>query len=320
MVDAAAARLIESRSSQAAVQPTKPPDQGVATAGRVVSPNEPKHNHYIPQHYQRGFCAEDLPGLLWVYTKGRSDVYQAGIHKIAKQKDYYLPHIEKALAHHLESTTEPILKKVRARRPIDDSERFAIAAYVIILQRRVPRHRQTVDGMIPGLMEDRFAAFRAALDDDSCDVTIRERRRAEIDELEKRWKGGLPEDLVQRLHQPITTGMVEAYLMKMHWYFLVAAGRSRFVTCDNPVYLHKGLGLNKPESELSCPLSSDVALLVTATARNWAQYVEVPEMIVQEINRRSVENATRQVYYFERAVWLERMVQKRILKLNRIGP
>lgn len=281
----------------------------------------PKQHHYLPRHYLRGFCADDLPDLLCVYTKGRADVFQTGINNIAKQRDFYLPHVEAALAHHLESPVEPILKKIRARRPIvDHNERLAIAAYVVILQRRVPSHRQTVDQMIPGVKEERFAAFRAALDDDSIDPMLRERRRAEIDELEARWKGGLPEDLVERLHQPITTGLVETHLMGMHWYFLVAAGRSRFVTCDNPVYLHKGLGLNKPESELSCPLSRDVALLVTATPRNWAQYVEVPERIVQEINRRSVENATRQVYYFERAVWLERMVQKRNLKLNRIGP
>jgi hypothetical protein len=47
-----------------------------------VSPNEPKHHHYIPQHYLRGFCADDLPGLLWVYTKGRADTYQTGITNI----------------------------------------------------------------------------------------------------------------------------------------------------------------------------------------------------------------------------------------------
>ena len=285
-----------------------------------MSPNEPKHHHYIPQHYLRGFCADDLPGLLWVYTKGRADTYQAGVHKIAKQKDFYLPHIEAALAHHLESPVEPILKKVRARSPIDDNERFAIGVYVVFLQRRVPSHRQTVDKMIPGLKEEEFAAFRAALDDESIDPGLRERRQAEIDELEERWKDGLPEDFVERLHQPITRGMVEAHLMNMHWYFLIAAGRSRYVTCDNPVYLHKGLGLNKPESELSCPLSREVALLVKSTPLNWGQYVEIPERIVQEINRRSVENATRQVYYSERAAWLERMVQKRSLKLNRIGP
>jgi hypothetical protein len=285
-----------------------------------VPPNEPKHHHYIPQHYLRGFCADDLPGLLWVYTKGRVDTYQAGITNIAKENAFYLPEVETELASHIESPAEPVLKKIRARGGLTPADREILAAYLTILRKRVPAYRMAIHAHTPELQDQEFKLMREEIFDQVPDPVMRAERLAQIATLESEWKQGLPTEATRLAEQPWSTGEIEAQLLKMHWYFLVAAGASRYVTCDNPVFIFEGLGLNKPESELSCPVSRELALLVTGSARNWPPYVEVRERAVQEINRRSVQNATNRVYYAEKTEWLERMVNKRRLRLNRIVP
>jgi hypothetical protein len=283
-----------------------------------VSPNEPKHHHYIPQHYLRGFCADDLPGLLWVYTKGRADTYQTGITNIAKENSFYLPEVEQALASDVESPAEPVLKKIRARGSLTSADREILAAYLTILRKRVPAYRTIVRADTPEVQAKEFRRIRGEIADQVSDPAKRAEDLAEIAALEEAWQKGPPPEVQRLAEQPWSTGEIEAQLLKMHWYFLVAAGSSRYVTCDNPVFVFEGLGLNKSESELSCPVSRELALLVTGSARHWPPYVEARERAVQEINRRSVQNATSRVYYAEKTEWLDRMVQKRRLKLNKI--
>lgn len=283
-----------------------------------MSPNEPKHHHYIPQHYLRGFCADDLPGLLWVYTKGRADTYQTGITNIAKENAFYLPEVEKALASHIESPAEPVLKKIRARGSLTSADREILAVYLTILHKRVPNYRKSVRDLTPAVYPEVLAEAETEYLFGISNPVERARRCAEIEIERELWKQGPPAAAQRFAEQPWTSGEIEARLLKMNWYFLIAAGSSHYVTCDNPFFIFTGLGLNRPESELSCPISRDLAILATGSARNWPTYVMASERLVQEINRRSVQNATSRVYYAEKTEWLDRMVQKRRLKLNKI--
>lgn len=280
---------------------------------------DPRLHHYIPQHYLRGFCSGASPGQLWVYTKGQADIYQTGLTAIAAENNFYLLAIERILAREIESPAEAVLKKIRAREDLMGSDRQVIAVYLAILHKRVPGYRDMVRAITPEVQAQEFARLRMEFVDSVTDSVERNKNRAEIDALEVAWRHGPPPEVQRRAEQPLSSGEIEAQLLKMSWYFLVASGYSRYVTCDNPVFVFKALGLNKPTSELSCPLSRDVALLVKATPLTWGQYAEVPERIVQEINRRSINNATSRVLYAEKADWLERMVQKPRLRLNRIA-
>ncbi|HOX27231.1 MAG TPA: DUF4238 domain-containing protein [Candidatus Krumholzibacteria bacterium] len=277
-----------------------------------------KQPHYLPRHYLRGFCNDTSREQLYVYTKGGAAIYRAGIHNIAKEKDYYLPEIEDALARSIESNAEPVLKRIRAREPLLNSDRKIVAAFIVCLWKRVPSYREIVRQLIPNLTCETLAGMREQFIDREPDLDTRERNRIELETLEAKWKDGPPEAVKAYFEQPFTTGMIEDRLLVMHWYFAVAAGDTKYVTSDNPVFFFRAIGLNKPESELSCPLSRDIALLCTGAEQPWRPYAEVPDRIVREFNRRSIHNATRYVYYCEQAQWLQRMIVKPRIRLNRI--
>ncbi len=279
--------------------------------------SRPKQHHYIPRHYLRGLCAEASPDRLFVYSKGSDRVFRTGTHSIAKEKGFYLDEIERVLGELLEARAEVVLKKLRLRDALDHGDREVLSAFVVNLQRRVPSFRDVVMAMIPEQQQEAAEKVRRFLENDS-DLNRRQERLAELDELQEKWRNGPPADLVHRLVQPATTGTVERHLLKMHWYFCYADGPSCFVTCDNPVFTFSW-GLDKADSELSCPLARHITLIATATPRTWAPYGDMPDKVVREINRRSIKNAKNQVYYCREADWLKEMVLKPHLRLNRLA-
>jgi uncharacterized protein DUF4238 len=79
----------------------------------------------------------------------------------------------------------------------------------------------------------------------------------------------------------------------MTWQFLTCGSGQVFLTCDNPVFYFEEIGIGKPYSEVTVPLSSQIALWA-----NWRQdlkegFVPTTSQAVKEINRRTVTRAAR---------------------------
>ena len=104
----------------------------------------------------------------------------------------------------------------------------------------------------------------------------------------------------------------------MNWLFVVASGRYRFVTSDNPlVYVDPtldprsphGVGLLAKSIEVTCPVSRDLALVA-----GWKPfptlYQKVAEPWVKGVNLRTITGATRVVYTSQRSDGLNSLVQK----------
>lgn len=49
-------------------------------------------------------------------------------------------------------------------------------------------------------------------------------------------------------------------LSRMTWRFLIIERRPAFVASDNPVFYDASIGIGRAESEVSFPISSNVAL------------------------------------------------------------
>jgi len=285
-----------------------------------MSNSEPKQHHYLPRHYLKGFCPDDGPEQLYVYTKGEDRVFRAGINRIGKEKAYYLPKVETDLSQYIEGPAESVLKKLRKIAPIVDEERQILALFLVILERRVPRHRVVVDGMIPSTLDEEFTKLYELINDPESDVSRAGVTKAQIADLEQRWKEELPDDVRKVLYQPLTTGSIEQQLMGMDWYFIFASGDQSYVTCDDPVFFFRDHGLLDRRAELSCPLSKDVAVLITSEPLEWGRYHYVPDVIVKEINRRTISNATSRVVSTARHEWISRIIKKRKLMLNHFVP
>jgi Protein of unknown function (DUF4238) len=80
-------------------------------------------------------------------------------------------------------------------------------------------------------------------------------------------------------------------ISQMNWQFLIAPDDSKFLTSDNPVFFFEGIGLNKPQSEITFPISSTVALAAFGRAGFREGFVTTTTQVVAEINRRTAQSS-----------------------------
>ena len=105
----------------------------------------------------------------------------------------------------------------------------------------------------------------------------------------------------------------------MTWRVISAPRSESFLTGDNPVFTLKETRLGRPHGEFSIPLSSRVALHGSWNGEGKGLYpVDGSTSLVREINRRSVANAERFVFYYQSASWVRKLVKSPIPKLQRI--
>jgi hypothetical protein len=91
-----------------------------------------------------------------------------------------------------------------------------------------------------------------------------------------------------------------------------------FVTCDTPAHFFEGLGVGRPDSEFTFPVSKDFAL-IGEHCRNWGMVFEKPQVqLAKEVNRRVLSNAERFVFSPKREAWIEKVAQKTDPYLSRI--
>jgi hypothetical protein len=106
----------------------------------------------------------------------------------------------------------------------------------------------------------------------------------------------------------------------MSWQFLVAPEGSKFLTSDNPVFFFEGIGLNKPQSEITFPVSSDIAIAAFVRGGFKEDFVTTTTHVLAEINRRTAHSATVEVYHSRSASWVVDVLNKRNRKLNQLDP
>jgi len=289
--------------------------------------NNPKRNHHItPKLYLKGFTIENGRRFLWVYKRGlpynpgdakstnnpsRQSISTAGV-----ERDFYADPKEngsqdfEGFENKLESLEKPadtILQKLRARQMINQKEKCLFSCYIMQMHRRVQAGRERVRK----LLTERGYGPSGEL--------LRQMNLPDTHETHAMLKG-IMDSWTQRegsdiqVHNRVTAAAEDSILIKvlenMVWSFYTAPKRHAFLTSDDPVFISKQFGLGKNVSELSFPISADVALVAS-----WSQFLkegfsETTPQVLKELNRRTVTQASLYVYFSENCEWITRMLER----------
>lgn len=96
----------------------------------------------------------------------------------------------------------------------------------------------------------------------------------------------------------------------MTWIFYVCRHPNIFITSDNPVFIHREIGIGKPRSDLSFPISKEVSLIATWRKGSDLRYQAAAPQQIRELNTRTSFNASRFAYGSANKVWIADLLNK----------
>jgi hypothetical protein len=278
--------------------------------------------HYVPQYYLKSFTERLDSPYIWVYEKGSQRVFRAPVSRVAQQTGFYLDDVEVSLANEIERPANRVLEAIRNRHEIDGQQKKVLSHYIAAMLVRVPRHRQRVQRMIPKVTTDVFDKFEAdigtVIESSSREARALGERLVEVKRLRQRWEIQLPEDVQRHAVQPRVSPTLTEVVAAMTWRFLTSDTGPAFLTSDNPVFFYEGYGIAKLRSEVTFPISRDIALWATWRTDLAQGFFPASSQAAKEINRRTISIATRWVFHSRSESWPVDMVNKKKHKLNRL--
>ena len=278
--------------------------------------------HYVPQHYLRGFEVSNQPGMIWMYDKIAKTSKCLPIKLVAQESGYYEEADERALADQIELPALHSLAALRRRQHLDDDDRIRLAIYVASLMVRVPRRRAKALAIYPDTLQETATRHREQweqwADSPDADSAVVARGLAEIERVERKFAADPPSEVVKLIRSPRPSPRYAELLYAMTWRVIVSDSE-KFITSDNPAYFFEAYGIGNPESEVSCPLAPDVGLHMSRQGeRCGLGFVHGRRATVKEMNRRVATGAERFVFSSERAPWLTSVCDKPNPYLQRI--
>ena len=278
--------------------------------------------HYVPQHYLRGFEVSDQPGMIWTYDKIAKTSKSLPIKLVAQKSGYYEEADETALANQIEGPALHSLAALRRRQRVDDDSRIRLATYMASLMMRVPRRRAKAKEIFPEVLQSTVSRFRKQLEQwaasPDTDPALVARRLAEIESAERKFAVDLPSEVMERIRSPWPSRRYVELLYAMTWR-VICSNSEKFITSDNPAYFFEAYGIGSLESEVCCPLAPDVGLHMSRQGEpGGLLFVAGRRAMVKEINRRVATGAVRFVFSADRAPWLKRVCNKPNPYLSRI--
>jgi len=278
-------------------------------------------HHYLPQYYLKGFT-ETVDNMLWTYEKSSGVKFNTQIKSLANIKDFYSEETEQYLANDIEGPANEVLDKIRSRHLINDDDRNIFAEYMAVMWKRVPRAKEDLKKMAPRLVDRIAEKLNADLTDTIVNTPEKaefiEKRKKEIDDILALYAVDPPKDIwLENLPPERTPRIVEA-MKAMTWTFWEFDQCPVFLTCDNPVFYFRWMGVGRKDSEISFPISSNLVLWATWRADLPFSFIKASSQIVKEMNRRTAYNASRFVFHSRDEHWIAPFVKKTNWKLNRI--
>ena len=275
--------------------------------------------HYLPQYYLKGFSGADGK-TIWVYDKRKKCKFATQVKSIANETGFYSPEVESYLADHVEEPAKAVLKKIRRRHQISTEDKQVFSEYMICMIIRVPRGKERVKQLAPSVAEDvRQEIDRqlsAALLEEPKKAAFIEGRRSEVHRMIDRYAKDPPDDIWLRTIPPERWPRASTALSRMRWKFLTFDRYPAFLTSDNPVFYFPSLGIGRPESEVTFPLSSNVALWATGQANLAEDFLPTNAQVVRELNRRTASTATRYLFHSTDEEGVLRLLNQRSWRLN----
>ena len=290
--------------------------------------NRKRKHHFIPRLYLKGFVDKLDPSFVWVYERGKAykpgykpnnNPYKRPINQAGMEPDYYayplrngeldLDTYENWLEQ-LEKPANQIFAKLRQQEMITKKEKKAFASYISLMIKRIPRYRERADALWPEFISEFEASsiiraqikqIEANLNPDDVDGIAKiERLKEQYNQVLAEYKQGIPKEIL--LGTIVRQGLLPRVIYSMKWQLLVAQTGMDYVTSDNPVSFFEPFGLSQEYSELTFPISSEIALI--ASNKNLREgFFPAPPLAALEINQRTISGATKQVYYCRDTDW-----------------
>jgi len=252
--------------------------------------------------------------------RGGQRVFCAGTRRVAIETGYYSDEIEQYLANKVEGPANSVIKKIRERQIITVREKIDLSRYMVVMLKRVPRGKERVEEKSPEVLEgllDDLDEQLAELLNQYPDIEHLKQKKEELNQLRKRietdpdYKNDLVKDAWLKLLPPDMTPKSVKALSLMTWRFLTFDRESVFLTSDNPVFFFTNIGIGNEHSEVTFPISSNVALWATWRQDLEEGYFHAKESQIHQINRRTVSIATRYVYYSDETDWVIKLVNRK---------
>jgi len=276
-------------------------------------------DHYVPQYYLKGF-SQGSGSRIWVHDKQDGRKFATQIKSIANETGFYSPEVEQYLANTIEGPANTVLKKIRVRDQITDEDKGTLAEYMTVMMKRVPRSKERVRELMPSVAEELAQEINQQLKIVSTEQPEKsefiQRRKSEIQEILDRFSKEPPKQIWLDNIIPEMSPNVVAAISSMNWRFLTFDEKPAFFTCDNPVFFFTGIGIGKPQSEVTLPISSHITLLATWKTGLSEGYFHATKQGVKEINRRTASNTTRFVFHCDDEDWILPFVTKNRWQLH----
>jgi hypothetical protein len=279
-------------------------------------------NHYLPQFYLKGFTESPNIKTIWVYRKGDEEPFKTSIRKIAQENKLYSPEMEQYLANEVEEPANKVIRKIREKRPLLYEEKVTLSKYMMTLWKRVPQRKIWAEEKAPEIMDSVFDRIDNELVElgkqKPSKIEIVEKRRNELRELRVNKNIDFIYNIWQENIPPDKTPQSVDVLSQMTWRFLVVGDEQYFITSDNPLFFFKWMGIGKKESEVTFPISKNIALWATWRIDLNEDYFAPRNQFVKEINRRTASIAAKFLFSPFREEWVQVYANKTKFKLNRV--
>jgi hypothetical protein len=278
--------------------------------------------HYIPQYYLNGFSDPFNPTHIWVYEKGTQRIFCTTTENVAKENRRWPEAVEQHLANRIEGPARPVLDKMRDRQPITANDKQAFSDYMVIMVKRVPAGLERMRANFPATRERVFAQLNAEIlrliQKDPSRKNIFQQLLLGLPALKAKYENEFPVEVWHNTLNLDSVPRVRAMLPAMTWTFLTSDKKQPFLTSDNPFFFFEELGIGRPESQITFPISSGVALRATWRKDLTEGYVQAKDADIRKINRRTASAATRWVYCSQKAQWVVTLVNKKNLRRSKL--
>jgi len=278
-------------------------------------------DHYVPRYYLSGF-SKNGGKTIWVYDKKDRRKFSTQVKSIANETGFYSPEVEQYLANRVEGPANNVLKKIRERAKITTPDKEILSAYMTCMMKRVPQGKERLKVLAPSVAEtvgaDVDKRLNAAASEQPERLEFIEKRRSEIRDIIDRFSREPPKEIWLTNIPPEKSPHILAALSHMTWRFFTFDKYPAFLTSDNPVFYFTSMGIGNPESEVTFPVSSHIALWATWRFDLEEGYFETSVQVVKELSRRTASFTTRHAFHSVDAEWLLPILNKGRWQLNRI--
>lgn len=277
--------------------------------------------HYVPQEYLRAFSADSSQTIVWMFDKRSREWQNAAIAKVAQQRGYFSEEVEKELNKFVEGPGHIALRTIRGGQMLERQMGGDLLSYIAVMMMRVPKKRRLSLSIVPGSIDRVISTTRdqiSSLKSPETDQRVEE-LLAEIDRIEQRAYLEIPEQMAEQIESPWPTKKVLEGVHSMCWRLVTVPDDSPLITSDNPAFYFSAYGIGSAESELTFPISPQLALLGSRQGPP-GEVIVLSEKrpIAKEITRRIAVGAERFIFAARPYSWVQKISQRSEPDLNRI--